>query len=102
MSFHVVSVEGYLLSRFIANVVFFLYLFFFCIVFVFVVVVVVFFFSPDSGISIHWLTSFSGNSTITVFTSSPFDGTFAFLTDNQEVRLTSTVLYKLTKSNSNV
>ena len=42
--------------------------------------------SPDGGISIHWLTDFPGNSTIAVFTSSPFDGTFAFLTDSQEVR----------------
>ncbi|KAL9954498.1 hypothetical protein ACROYT_G042046 [Oculina patagonica] len=43
------------------------------------------FYSPDGGISIHWLTDFPGNSTIMVFTSSPFDGMFAFLTDNQEV-----------------
>lgn len=42
--------------------------------------------SPDSGITVHWLISFSGNSTITVFTTSLFDGTFAFLTDSQEVR----------------
>ena len=44
------------------------------------------FYSPDSGITVHWLISFSGNSTITVFTTSLFDGTFAFLTDSQEVR----------------
>ena len=44
-------------------------------------------FSPDGGISIHWLTDFPGNSTIMVFTSSPFDATFAFLTDNQEVKV---------------
>ncbi|PFX25178.1 Cation channel sperm-associated protein subunit gamma [Stylophora pistillata] len=45
----------------------------------------VLFFSPDGGTSIHWLKSFSGNSNITVFTSSMLDGTFAFLTDSQEV-----------------
>ena len=44
-----------------------------------------FHFSPDGGISIHWLTDFPGNSTIMVFTSSASDGTYAFLTDNQEV-----------------
>ena len=44
-----------------------------------------FLFSPDGGISIHWLTDFPGNSTIMVFTSCASDGTFAFLTDNQEV-----------------
>ncbi|XP_068749134.1 LOW QUALITY PROTEIN: cation channel sperm-associated auxiliary subunit gamma-like [Montipora capricornis] len=44
-----------------------------------------FLYSPDGGLSIHWLTSFPRNSTIVVFTSSPFDGTFAFLTNHQEV-----------------
>ena len=34
----------------------------------------------------YWLTSFPGNSTIMVFAFSAADGTFAFLTDNQEVR----------------
>ncbi|KAJ7371019.1 hypothetical protein OS493_028176 [Desmophyllum pertusum] len=47
--------------------------------------------NPDGGISIHWLTSFPGNSTITVYTSSLFDGTFAFLTDNQEINKTKAV-----------
>lgn len=45
-----------------------------------------FFVSPDGGMSIYWLTTFPGNSTIMVFTFSASDGTFAFLTDNQEVR----------------
>ena len=41
--------------------------------------------SPDGGHSIRWLTSFPSNSTIVVFTSSPFDGLFAFLTHDREV-----------------
>ena len=43
--------------------------------------------SPDGGHSFHWLTNFPGNSSIMVFTSSPFDGKFAFLTDDQQVFL---------------
>jgi len=42
-------------------------------------------YSPDGGHSIRWLTSFPSNSTIVVFTSSPFDGLFAFLTHDREV-----------------
>ncbi|CAH3111707.1 unnamed protein product [Porites lobata] len=42
-------------------------------------------YSPYGGHSIHWLTNFPGNSSIMVFTSSPFDGKFAFLTDDQQV-----------------
>ena len=41
--------------------------------------------SPNGGNSIHWLTNFPGNSNIMVFTSTPFDGKFAFLTDDQQV-----------------
>lgn len=47
----------------------------------------VFLLSPDGGHSFHWLTNFPGNSSIMVFTSSPFDGKFAFLTDDQQVFL---------------
>ena len=43
--------------------------------------------SPDGGHSFRWLTNFPGNSGIMVFTSSPFNGKFAFLTDDQQVFL---------------
>lgn len=41
--------------------------------------------SPDGGVSLHWLTGYPGHSVITVFTCSPLDGTYAFLTELQEV-----------------